>query len=415
VSVTTSTSTVAGAPVDPSAPWIVSPDDHLVEPKDLWTSRLSSRWGDAAPRVVRVRGQAGLKQGLWSYEETPDGEPTDCWIYDDKKIHLTLTAAAAGFELDDMESRTTTYDEIRPGCFSVPDRLADMDLAGIDASICFPGNFVRFCGQRFYEAKDKALAHDCVTAYNDFMVEEWAGGSDGRLVPLGIVPLWDPVAAGAEVRRNAARGVRSVCFSEMPPHLDMPSVHTTYWDPFFAACEETETVVMMHIGSSSRMPSTSKDAPVAVSTAAMAVNSAMSMLDWLFSGVFDRFTRLKICYVESQVGWVPYFLERADRVWDHNRGWNEVRGSVLDPPSSYFRDHIFCSFFHDPHGLRCLDEIGEDNVMFETDYPHSDTNWPNSRAVGAAMVAELTPDQQEKVLHGNASRLFGLTRPLRYG
>ena len=133
----------------------------------------------------------------------------------------------------------------------------------VEASLSFP-TFPRFCGQTFLEAKDRELAEACVYAYNDWMVEEWCGDSGGRLVPLIIIPLWDAELAAAEVRRNAARGVRAVCFSEIPPHLGLPSIHSGYWDPFFVACQETQTVVCMHIGSSSKMPATSADAPVAV-------------------------------------------------------------------------------------------------------------------------------------------------------
>ena len=117
-------------------------------------------------------------------------------------------------------------------------RLADMDIAGIEASLCFPNTFVRFCGQRFLWAHDKELAPRCVEAYNDFIIEEWSGGSGGRLIPCGSC-LWDPALAAGEVRRIAARGVHAVAFSELPPYLGLPSIYTDHWDPFFAACEET--------------------------------------------------------------------------------------------------------------------------------------------------------------------------------
>ena len=149
-----------------------------------------------------------------------------------------------------------------------------MDVNWVEASLCFP-TFPRFCGQTFLEAKDRELALLCVQAYNDWMVEEWCAGTGGRLIPLCIIPLWDAEVAAAEVRRNAARGVHAVCFSEIPHHLGLPSIHTDYWDPFFQACEETDTVVNMHIGSSSQMPATSPDAPAAVQ-ATLSFNNAMA-------------------------------------------------------------------------------------------------------------------------------------------
>jgi len=171
----------------------------------------------------------------------------------------------------------------------------------VEASLCFP-TFPRFCGQTFTEAKDHDLGLACVKAYNDWMVEEWCGDSGGKLVPLTIVALWDPQLAAAEVRRNADRGVRAVTFSEIPPHLGLPSIHTDHWDPFIAACEETGTVICMHIGSSSRMPATSADAPPAVA-ATLSFNNAMaSMSDWLFSGKLVQFPGLRLAYSEGQIG-----------------------------------------------------------------------------------------------------------------
>ena len=143
---------------------------------------------------------------------------------------------------------------------------------------------MRFCGQAFLEASDKEVALAGVRAYNDWMVEEWCGPSDGRLVPLCLVPLWDAHLPADEVRRNAARGVRAVTFSEIPVHLGLPSIHSGHWDPFFEACNETFTTVCMHIGSSSKMLATSDDAPIAV-TATLTFNNAMASLsDYLFSG-----------------------------------------------------------------------------------------------------------------------------------
>jgi predicted TIM-barrel fold metal-dependent hydrolase len=190
-----------------------------------------------------------------------------------------------------MTMSPITYDEMRPGCYDPKARVDDMEMNWVEASLSFP-TFPRFCGQTFLEAKDRELAHACVVAYNDWMVDVGCGDSAGRLIPLIIVPLWSASLAAAEVRRNAARGNHAVCFSEIPPHLGLPSIHSGEWDEFFAACEETDTVVCMHIGSSSRMPATSGDAPVAVA-ASLSFNNAMaSLADWLFSGRLVKFPRL---------------------------------------------------------------------------------------------------------------------------
>jgi predicted TIM-barrel fold metal-dependent hydrolase len=283
-----------------------------------------------------------------------------------------------------------------------------MDVNHVQSALCFP-TFPRFCGQTFTEAADRELGLLSVRAYNDWMVEEWCGPeARGRLIPLTLIPLWDPQLAAQEVRRNAARGVRAVAFSEIPPHLGLPSVHTDEWDPFLAACDETGTVINMHIGSSSKMPSTSADAPAAVGSTLTYMNAAMSLTDWLMSGVFERFPRLTIAYSEGQIGWIPYVLERADKVWADNRGWGGVADKVKRPPSEYYYEHVYGCFFDDPHGLQSLDSVGVDNITFETDYPHSDSTWPHTKKVAEELMKDLTQEQVNKICRDNAIRMLHL-------
>ena len=237
-------------------------------------------------------------------------------------------------------------------------------------------------------------------AYNDWMLDEWCAPSNGRLIPLIIVQLWDPVLAAAEIRRNAAKGCHAVTFSEIPPFLGLPSVHDKngFWDPFLAACEETNTVVCMHIGSSSKMPSTSADAPPAVGSTLTYMNAAMSLTDWLMSGIFERFPNLKVAYSEGQIGWIPYVLERADQVWGDNRGWGGVAEKVLRPPSEYYFEHVYGCFFDGAaHGLNNIDAVGRDNVTFETDYPHSDSTWPHTKKVAEEIMKDLDQETVDKI------------------
>lgn len=390
-------------------PLIVSVDDHVVEPSHVWERWLPARFRDRGPRVER-RGIGSMKHiGGGAYEQTfdPDGPQADCWIYEDLVYIHKRHVAAVGFDRDDMSMSPITYDEMRPGCYEPSARLDDMSLNHVEASLCFP-TFPRFCGQTFSEAKDRELAEACVRAYNDWMVEEWCGDSGGRLVPLIIVPLWDAELAAAEVRRNAARGVHAVCFSEIPPHLGLPSIHSGHWDPFFAACAETETVVNMHIGSSSRMPATSPDAPVAVA-ATLSFNNAMaSMSDWLFSGKLVQFPTLKLAYSEGQIGWIPYILERADTVWQEHRAWAGVKDLVPEPPSTYYYRQIFGCFFRDRHGVQSLEQVGVENTTFETDYPHTDSTWPDTKQVAMELTAGLTEEVTRKLMRGNAIRMLSL-------
>ncbi len=390
-------------------PRIISVDDHVVEPAHLWATWLPARFRDRGPRVER-RGIGSIRHvGGGTYEQTftPDGPPADCWIYEDLVYINKRHVAAVGYDRDDMEMVPITYDEMRAGCYDPKARLDDMDLNWVDASLSFP-TFPRFCGQIFLEAKDRELAHPCVVAYNDWMIEEWCGDSGGRLIPLCLIPLWDPALAASEVRRNAARGCHAVCFSEIPPHLGLPSIHTPHWDPFFAACEETETTVCMHIGSSSRMPATSSDAPNAVA-ATLSFNNAMASLsDYLFSGVLVRFPRLKLAYSEGQIGWLPYVLERADNVWRDHRAWVGVKDIVPEPPSTYYYRQVFGCFFKDRHGLESLDRVGVDNITFETDYPHTDSTWPETKQIATEMMSDLDDDAIYKIVRGNAIRMLCL-------
>ena len=390
-------------------PKIISVDDHVVEPAHLWKSWLPERFKERGPRSER-RGIGSMRHiGGGTYEQTfdEDGPKADCWIYEDLVYINKRHVAAVGYDRDDMTMSPITYDEMRPGCYDPAARLADMDLNWVEASLCFP-TFPRFCGQTFTEASDKELALACIQAYNDWMVLEWCGDSGGRLIPLTIVPLWDAELAAAEVRRNAARGVRAVTFSEIPPHLGLPSIHSGFWDPFFAACAETGTVVNMHIGSSSKMPATSPDAPVAVA-ATLSFNNAMgSLADFLFSGVLIKFPTLRLAYSEGQIGWLPYILERVDAVWEDHRAWGGVADTIPEPPSTYFHRQVWGCFFKDFHGLRSLDVIGEDKDTFETDYPHTDSTWPDTREIAADMMADLSPEVIEKVVRSNAIHLYGL-------
>src|SRR5580704_15338980 len=394
-------------------PPIVDMDSHVIEPPYLWSDRLPNRFRDAGPRIEYApAGEVKLVDG--KYLETPGtaGPNAAWWVYEDTRTQIKRYIASAGVPADQVTNEGITYDDMRPGCWIPAERLNDMDVNGVQAQMCFP-NYVRFCGQIFLWAKDRQLARLCVEAYNDWMVDEWCGGSGGRLIPLCLVPLWDVGLAVAEVRRNAARGVRAVAFSELPAYLDLPSLHSGYWDPFFAACQETETVIAMHIGSGTRTPQTSADAPGAVGGTIIFGNSVASMTDFLFSGVLHRFPRLKLLYAEAQIGWIPYLLERIDDVWDTHRGWSHGQDNCPEPPSTYYYRQITSCFFKDAVGVELLAKVGADNVTFETDYPHQDGTWPRSREEAALQFGYLEQDLINKIARGNAIRLLGLDLPER--
>ena len=393
-------------------PRIISVDDHIVEPPDLWQRWLPARFRDEGPRVVRAKGRIAGRGG---WEETDEGGWADIWRYQGFEMAIIPGFAAAGKDQNWLGAHwdPMIYDDMLPGCYQQAPRLADMDRNHTDASLSFP-TFPRFCGQTFLEYGSRELGLACVQAYNDWMIEEWCGGEGrGRLIPLTLVPLWDPELAAEEVRRCAAKGSYAICFSENPvPNLKLPSIHTSHWDPLFAACEETGTVVNVHIGSSSTFPVTSRDAPRAVSLALTYQGSAHALSDWVTCGVLDRFPDLLVALSEGQVGWIPYILERLDQVWNERPVYGNLDGRLSKPPSEYFREQIFGCVYDDVAGLRLRDSIGMSQIMFEVDYPHGDSTWPKTRAVVEKIAHEAALSEQElyQLVRGNAIRCYGLER-----
>ena len=349
------------------------------------------------------------------------GRWADVWLYEDRSIPLDSAHVAVSTDRDTFRPGPVTFDDMRPGCYEAKSRLVDMDRNHTIASLCFP-TFPRFCGQTFLEGADKDLALLCVKAFNDWMIQEWNSASGGRLLPLMLIPLWDSRLAAEEVRRGAAKGARAVAFSELPTRLGLPSIHDKdrYWDPLFATCEETKTALCMHIGSSSQVPTTSPDAPPSVSVSLVSNNSVLSLVDFLWSGVLERFPELNLVYAESQVGWIPYVLERCDKIWNADRK-TSARGRTYhdfygmtspEAPSYYYHRQVFGCLFDDEHGLRSISDVGEDNVLFEVDYPHIDSTWPHTDLIVKEIEAVLLPDQLDKLFFENAANLFGLPSTL---
>jgi predicted TIM-barrel fold metal-dependent hydrolase len=390
--------------------WLVSVDDHVLEPKDLWQSRVPGKYRSQAPRLVTDN----------------EGET---WVYEGKRVPTSGLAAVAGKRREEFSFEPVTYAEMRPGCYDSVARLDDMNSAGILASLCFP-SFPRFCGQIFYEANDRDLAFLCVQAYNNWMIEEWCGSAPGRFIPLIILPLWDPKLSAQEIRRCADQGTHAVAFSENPEPLGLPTINdpARYWDPVWDACQDTETVVCMHTGSSS-VPMRFSSNSYTLMNLAWGAGSRVSgtLLDWMFASVFDRFPKLKIALSEGGIGWMPYFLERAEQVIDKQRHWAARGEQIFDRRAATvqidtskalnlegfdlrerFRDHVYGCFIDDFVGLSHIRELGVDNIMIETDYPHADSTWPNciSHAHKQLETTDLSDAEKYKVLRGNAERVF---------
>jgi predicted TIM-barrel fold metal-dependent hydrolase len=390
-------------------PKIISVDDHVIEPADLWTSRLPAKYRDVGPRIVRERGGSNMAAGQ-AWAPSDDGEWADVWYYEDLASPMSRLSAAVG--LGELGFGYTTFDEILPSTWKQKERIAAMDENHVDVSICFPNTLPRFAGQTFAERPDKALSLLCVQAYNDWMIDEWcAGEGRGRLIPLTIVPLWDPELAAAEVRRCADKGSHAIAFSENPYPLGLPSIHSRGWDPLFAACQDTETTVCMHIGSSSKMPQTTPDAPFIVSSTLTFQNAMGSLIDFVFSGTLARFPAMKIAYSEGQVGWMPYVLERMDKLWEE-RSNNSFGTDLPNPPTSYLAGRVFGCIFDDEAGLAARDRIGMDTITFEVDFPHADSTYPDTEKIATHICekAGLDDDEVYALMRGNAIGAFGLER-----
>ena len=383
---------------------LISVDDHVIEPPNVWVDRAARADRDRVPHVVEEDG-------------------VSVWRYGDKRITVPSLFAQAGRDEADITPGLMSYSEMRPGYFNASARTEDMDTDGIIASLCFP-TIPRYCGQTFLEAKDRELALACVKAYNDWTIDEWAGGAPGRFIPLIITPLWDPSLAAVEVERCAGRGAKAVSFSENPAKLGLPSLHDRagYWDPLLAAINDTGLPICIHFGSSSMVPTTADDAPIFVSALLSPLNLTYAAADWLFSGKLERYPNLKICLSEGGIGWMPYIIERAEYVMDHMRwartyepyDYGGTRHENLGPaesPSDLFRRHIYGCFIDDRFGVDNIDAIGADHVMMESDYPHGDGTFPHSLANAQRLLAGLDPAVRHQIMQGNARRVFNLEEP----
>jgi predicted TIM-barrel fold metal-dependent hydrolase len=392
-------------------PNIISVDDHVVPLPDLWTSRLPSKFRDAAPRVAREKGV--LQGKTWKLDDA-NGQLADVWHFDLIASVIPMESAAAGFEQSEIDARPMTYEEMRPGCHDQVGRLSDMMLNHVDASVNFPDVFPGYCGEVFSGVADKALALACIQVYNDWMIDEWCGGEGtGRLVPLTLITHWDPLSSVAEVQRCAAKGSHAVSFSESPHALGFPTYHSGEWEPFFAACQETGTTVAIHRGSSPRAYTDDPDAPWGTDSTLHFQYGLHSLIDLVISGVPERFEDLNIAYSECEVAWMPYVLERMDHQWERRMHNPRRRIRLSERPSTYVKSRIYGCIIDDEVGIRTRDHgIDIDHLMIESNYPHGNGYFPRTVEMVAELCArtDLTDDEIYKFTRGNAIKAFGLER-----
>lgn len=365
---------------------LISVDDHLVEPPTVFDQHIPEKYRDAAPRVIRKA----------------DG--SDVWTFNGSEIPNIGLNAVAGRPKEEYGVEPTAFDEMRPGCWDVDERIKDMNAGGVLAAINFP-SFPGFSGRLFAAAEDKDLALAVLRAYNDWHVDEWCGAYPGRLIPQGLVPLWDAQVAADEIARLAAKGVHSVTFTENPATLGYDSFHQESWDPLWKACSDHNVVLSIHLGSSGKLAVTAPDAPVDVMITLQPMNICQAAADLLWSRIPKHFPDLRIALSEGGIGWIPYFLDRLDRTYEMHRLWTGQNfGGEL--PSDVFRRHFLTCFISDPVGVQLRHMIGIDNIAWECDYPHSDSSWPTAPEELAEVTAGVSDDDINQIGYQNAMRWY---------
>jgi predicted TIM-barrel fold metal-dependent hydrolase len=370
---------------------IVSVDDHVIEHPQVWLDRMPAKYKDVAPRI----------------ETAEDGN--DWWIYEGEKAGNFALNAVAGKNPKDYGLDPRSYDDMLPGCHDIEQRLVDMDLEGIHAQLCFP-NMGGFAGSVFAKSKDMDLATACVAAYNDFILDEWCAFDPDRQIPLMMAPYWDVDATVKEFYRTAEKGAKSFTFPELPDRLGLPSWHTDHWDPVFKAAVETNMPLSLHFGSGGAplISPEGMSTNFTVSISLFALNSVSAMGELCLSPTFHKFPDLKVALSEGGIGWMPYLLERMDYVWERHRWYNDVNREI--PPSEIFRKNVFGCFISDEVGIANRHRIGVDNIMFESDYPHSDSNWPHTRKMLEEVMADVPDDEASKICELNARKLYNFPR-----
>jgi predicted TIM-barrel fold metal-dependent hydrolase len=365
---------------------LVSVDDHLIEPQDMFVKHMPARFKDRAP-VVR-HGTNGAHH----------------WQIEGQKAPGLGLNAVAGRPKEEYGFEPVSYEQVRAGCYDVAARVGDMDANGVLGSICF-GSFPGFAGARFQKMQDKDLALATIQAYNDWHIHDWCGRHPGRFIPLAMLPLWDVGLAVAELKRMSRLGCHAVTFPENPALIGLPSLHNEGWEPLWAACEELEVVLCCHIGSAGNSPYPSDESPIDAWITAMPISIANAAADWLFAGFWKRYPGLRMALSEGGIGWIPYFLERADFTYAQHGTWTHTDFGK-EKPSDVFRRHVITCFIDDDFGLRNRQDIGIDIICWEADYPHSDATWPNSPEHLWRSIWALPSGDINKITHENAMRAF---------
>ncbi len=365
---------------------LVSVDDHVCEPPDLFERHVPEKWRARAPRLLQKENGA------------------DVWYFEDQQVPNVGLNAVAGRPPEEYGMEPTALSQLRPGCYDLKARIDDMNANGVLGSLCF-ASMTGFCGELFGRIEDKELARALTQAYNDWHIDDWCGGAPGRFIPLALPMLWDPQATAEEIRRVAKKGCHAMTFPDVPPGLGYPSLHSDTWEPIWRAADEAGTILCVHIGSGTGMNLQDASAPVEIMITGTPITLFGGVNELVFSKFLPKYRNLKFALSEGGIGWIPYFLERADYVFRHHHKWtlNSFDGRL---PSDVFRDHIVTCFIDDAVGVRNRDLIGIEGITWECDYPHSDSTWPKAPEVLWQSLAGLPESEVHAITHRNAMKHF---------
>jgi predicted TIM-barrel fold metal-dependent hydrolase len=371
----------------------ISVDDHVIEPPDLWTRRLSkAKWGDRIPRV----------------ERRMDG--SDHWVVDGRDLPLHAVAEI-GATLPDRAAAPMTWADVPDTAHSAGERLKAMDTDGVDYSVLYP-MISGVAGQTFGHLADADLELACVQAYNDWLIEEWAVASP-RFIPQCIVPLYPVQSSVKEITRAVAKGHKGVVFPAIPQHLrnGLPHIYDREYDPVWQTCEDLGVPVCFHSGSSPELQLQPYEGFSPATAAAFrsitrpASNSTI-VGNMLMSRAIIDHPNLKVVFAESGLGWIVFSLEMADHQFERV-GLRGIGYKHL--PSDLFRRQCYLTGWYDDASLHhALRHIGADSILWSTNFPLATSSWPNSQDVIAKNFNTVPKDDADRILWGNAGKLYGI-------
>lgn len=391
---------------DRSATLPISADSHVVEGPDVFAG-LADRFGDDAPRVVSkegagdhivtpARGDRGVNVGIMALAATrldrPEpigrtrGHKPDTGTVEDPEIKAYLTGG---------------YAAMRPGLTDGSRRGEDQDVDGLAAEVLYPGFFSMF-GIRNVE-----LLIALQRNYNDWLHDQ-CSASDGRLYGLAALPVQDPAAAIGELDRVIDMGYRGVVIPSNAPR-DMRYCDPDF-DPLWARAEEAGIPISFHVGCFSHVPTwlreTSGRDPIAVySGTASLIHD--TLVELMCRGVCRRFPDLQFVVAEYNAGWLAHWLERVAQGWQREYG-KDPTGPPVEPVEEIWKRQFYATIEDDQPALRTRDMIGEDRLMWGSDYPHTDSTWPCSTAVLDEMFEGYPDAARRAITRDNVARLYGL-------